>query len=385
MATTDDNITLTAHCLCRANKYEATVSKSKLPLHAYICHCDSCRHVTGALHSACLRWPVPRADVNVSALKVYQHFTKINLLFCPTCSTPMFFADREDTNRLLGVFPGILSNNGVDLVKFGNQVYVFDTQDGGAAVWLRHNADGSAIVSFKHDDEPDVTNEVPPEWPPSAQLTGYSPRKEETIPIRCKCEGVDLRLHAGDYSKFQDHELPFNIDPKTHKLLAGFCGCDSCRLQSGIDVFNWAFAEMKYISIANDDKSFPTTATELKNMVDAKDPALGTLKYYSSREDVDRYFCSNCSACVFYAVTSRPEHLDIAVGVLRASDGARAEGFLSWPYGARISYREDGDGGWREKLFDNVEKAAEEYRVARGYSKNWNRVAKDENGGRSPK
>lgn len=385
MATTsDDAIALTARCLCGTNIYEATVPKSNLPLRAYICHCDSCRHVTGALYSVALRWPIARADVNVSALKVFHHFPSIDLLFCPTCSTPMFFADTKDTTRLLGVLSGVLSNNDVDLIQYANQVYVSDTQDGGASVWLQHNGNGSTIVPYMQDDEGDNSKEVPQDWPPPGELTGYSSRKEDTIPIRCKCEGVDLRLHAGDYSNLKDHELPFNIDPETHKLLAGFCGCDSCRLQAGIDVFNWTFAEMKYISFSNADKPFPITSTELKSMTDAKDPALGTLTYYSSREDVDRYFCSNCSACIFYAVTSRPDHLDIAVGVLRASDGARAEGFLSWPYGARMSYREDGDGGWREKLFDNVEKAAEEYRIMRGYQKNWNRVAKDENGGRSP-
>lgn len=83
-------------------------------------------------------------------------------------------------------------------------------------------------------------------------------------------------------------------------------------------------------------------------------------------------------------MTRLPHHLDVAVGVLEASDGARAEGLLSWPYGARISYREDGDGRWREKLFDNVEKSAEEYRISRGYPKNWIREAKDEKGGRTP-
>lgn len=380
----ENTIKLTARCLCNANTYEATVFKANLPLKAYICHCDSCRYVTGALYSADLRWPVPRADVDVSELQVYHHFPSLDLLFCPTCSTPMFFADMKDADRLLGVFSGVLSNNDVDLIEFVNQIFVSDTLDGGASVWLQHNASGSKIVSFMQDSERRGPEKVPQDWPPAKELIGYSTRKEDTIPIRCKCEGVDLRLHAGDYSSLEDHELPFNVDPKTHKLLAGFCGCDSCRLQAGIDIFNWTFAEMKYISFANTDKSFPTTSAELKNMVDAKDPALGTLTYYSSRDDVDRYFCSNCSACIFYAVTSRPEHLDVAIGVLRASNGARAEGFLSWPYGARLSYREDGDGGWREKLFASVEKTAEEYRVTRGYPKNWNRVAKDENGGRSP-
>lgn len=386
MATTseDDTIKLTANCLCKANTYETTVAKADLPLRAYICHCDSCRHVTGALYTDALRWPAPRAYVDVSALKVYHHFPSIDLLFCPTCSTPMFFADRNDADRLLGVFSGVLSNNDVDLIHFANQVYVSDTQDGGASVWLQHNSDGSEIIPFMQDDERRGPEMVPQKWPPQEQLTGYAARKEDSIAIRCKCEGVDLQLYAGDYSNVKADELPFNIDPTTHKLLAGFCGCDSCRLQAGIDMFIWTFAEMKYISFANSTDAFPTTAVKLKKLVDAKHPALGSLTYYSSRSDVDRYFCSNCSACIFYSVTRRPEILDIAIGVLRASDGARAESFLSWPYGARISDRQDADGGWREKLFDSIEKAAEEYRIARGYPKNWNRVAKDENGGISP-
>jgi hypothetical protein len=372
-------ISLTAHCLCKANTFRAEVPETEVPLQANICHCSSCRHTTGALYTIDLRWPLPREDVDLSTLKVFHFSPILDLLFCPTCSTPMFFDVNRDTDRYLGVFTGTLTNESLDLVKFGNSIFVHDTLDGGASVWLRHSKDGSESKRFKS-----FVEELPQDWPSALELTGYEARKEDSVSIRCKCKGVDLILHRGDYTDKEESELPFNIDPKTHKLLAGFCGCDSCRLQSGVDVFNWTFAETKYISFGNSDKIFPRSSFELKKQVDARDPAFGTLTYYSSREDVDRYFCSNCSACIFYVVDDRPEIFDIAVGVLEASDGARAEGLLSWPYGARISYREDGDGGWREKLFDNVERDAEEYRIARKYPKNWIRTAKDENGGRSP-
>jgi hypothetical protein len=378
-STMSSTVPLTAHCLCKANIFRAEVPQSQVPLQASICHCSSCRHVSGALYTSILHWPLPREDVDLSTLKVF-HFSSISdLLFCPTCSTPMFFDVTKDTDRYLGVFTGTVTNESLNLVKFGRHIFVNDTIDGGASVWLRHNTDGSKPKRFKRFDE-----ELSQDWPSIVSLTGYEAKKEDSLPIRCKCKGVDLVLHRGDYTDKEESELPFNIDPKTHKLLAGFCGCDSCRLQSGIDVFNWAFAEMRYISFGTSDKKFPTSASELKELVDARDPALGTLTYYSSREDVDRYFCNNCSACIFYAVDKRSNFLDIAVGVLEASDGARAEGLLSWPYGARISYREDGDSGWREKLLDHVEKDAEEYRSARKYPKNWSRLAKDENGGRSP-
>jgi hypothetical protein len=207
-------------------------------------------------------------------------------------------------------------------------------------------------------------------------------KKGDSVAIRCKCRGVDLVLHRGDYSDTKQDELPWNIDPKTHKLLASFCSCDSYRLQSGTEVFNWTFAEIKDISFSDRKDAFPTSGLELKKLVDAKNSAPGTLAYYSSSVDVQRYFCSNCSACIFYAVDDRPNLFDIAVGILEASDGARAEGLLSWLYGAPISHREDGDGGWRENLFDNVEKDVEDYRIARSYPKNWARSQKDKKAGR---
>jgi hypothetical protein len=174
--------------------------------------------------------------------------------------------------------------------------------------------------------------------------------------------------------------LPWNVDPTTHKLLADFCGCDSCRLQSGLDVFTWAFAEMKQVSFSKDPSTpFPNHMADLNELIDAHDPAIGTLRYYKSSPEVSRYFCGNCSACIFYANGKRPTFVDIAVGVLEAPDGARAEGMLSWAYGVDVSFREDGDGGWREGLFSRVEKDAEEYRVARGYPRNWHRLKKDEN------
>ncbi|CAO2652708.1 Nn.00g021190.m01.CDS01 [Neocucurbitaria sp. VM-36] len=383
MATTkDDRITLTARCLCEANVFKSEVAKSALPLPANICHCDSCRRVSGALYTTSIRWPEPQSDVDVSKLKVYHFTSNISLLFCPTCSTPIFWVTRNDTSRPLGVWTGALTNVDDDLLKFTDQGFIGDTLDGGASEWLRHpNTDGTENKRYKLDSEAEDAEELPQQWPLPAELTGYEMKKEDAIPFHCRCKGVDLRLHRGNYTDIKEENLPFNIDPKTNKLLASFCGCDSCRLQSGIDVFNWTFAEMKNISFSSQDGNFPGHSHELKKLVDAHDASIGTLSYYASSSDVLRFFCSTCSACIFYACDDRPEIVDIAIGLLEASDGARAEGMLSWIYGSRISYREDGDGGWRQGLFDRIEKGAEDYRIARGYPKNWRRI-KDEKDGK---
>ena len=363
--------------------FKTEVPKSTLPLLANICHCDSCRRVSGALYTTSTRWPEPRSDVDVSKLKVYHFTSNISLLFCPTCSTPIFWVTRNDPSRQLGLWTGTLTNVDHDILKFTDHGFVGDTLDGGASEWLRHlNADGAENKRYKLDDDRSGNpEELPQQWPSPAELTGYEVKKEDAIPIRCRCKGVDLRLHRGNYSDVKEEHLPFNIDPKTHKLLATFCGCDSCRLQSGIDTFNWTFAEMKNISFSNQDGNFPGHAVALKNLIDAHDSSIGTLSYYASSSGVLRFFCSTCSACIFYACDDRFETLDIAIGVLEASDGARAEGMLSWTFGKRIDYREDGDGGWRQGLFDRVEKDSEDYRIARGYPKNWKRV-KDEKAGK---
>jgi hypothetical protein len=89
--------------------------------------------------------------------------------------------------------------------------------------------------------------------------------------------------------------------------------------------------------------------------------------YFSSSPSVQRYFCSTCSATVFYTTEERPQCVDIAIGVLDAYDGARADSFLAWLYGTRIAFRKDEEGGWGERLFDEVESSAEKYRKERAH------------------
>jgi hypothetical protein len=166
-------------------------------------------------------------------------------------------------------------------------------------------------------------------------------------------------------------EMPWFVDPVTHKLLAGMDCCDSCRIWVGSEMMNWTFTLLKHISFAG-QPAFSNTA-ELKAAADAAptDPKLGTLKYYASSTDVQRYFCGRCSASVFYAVDDRPEIVDIAMGLLASPDGARAESVTSWAWGGRFSHEQDMVGTWREGMLHAVKKDSEQWRIARGYPKSW--------------
>jgi hypothetical protein len=379
MASTSETVRVTAECLCKAHTFSTEVPLSKLPLLASACHCTSCRHATGALYSIDVPWPGPRQEVDTSKLKSYPFSTNISILFCGTCSAPLFFESTKEP-RELGVFTGALRNDDINVVNIVDHIFVGDTIDGGATMWLRNpNADGSEARRFK---ERNTGEPYPLDWPSNSTFTGYEKKTEnESIPIICHCKGVNFLLHRGKYDGLKDEELPWFIDPKTHKSFASFDACDSCRLQSGIDVFNWTFAELANISFSTPlkegGKAFPTTTQELKTLVGMQDEAIGTLSYYQSSSDVQRYFCNVCSANVFYAVDDRTETVDVAIGVLDAPDGARAEGFLSWDFGGPFSWVEDTKGGWREGFVERVKHEAEAWRIERGYPKTWVRIKKE--------
>ena len=79
---------ITARCLCRANDFSIAVPSSELPLEGSICHCDSCRHLTGCLFFAAAKWPytLPQSP----HLKSFSFSDSLNTYFCDICGTQMF-------------------------------------------------------------------------------------------------------------------------------------------------------------------------------------------------------------------------------------------------------------------------------------------------------
>jgi hypothetical protein len=250
----------------------------------------------------------------------------------------------------------------------------------GTTVFMRLLGTLSPSLALSFDQDRGKLSKVFHEqWEKAA--TGYCKYENRPLTIRCHCQGVDLKWYRGAYKGTPNEDLPWFIDPTTLKPLASFCACDSCRLSSGVEIFNWTFGELKFISFPTMEASHAEfslrSTSELKACVDAGDPSLGTLTYYASSKDVQRYFCSRCSACIFYAVDDRPEIVDIAIGVLHAPDDESVAGYLSWSFG-EVGGKDDSRGGWRHDIVTGVEKEAEEWRIQRGYPKSWRREAKEE-------
>ncbi|KAI1307105.1 Mss4-like protein [Xylaria venustula] len=399
-----ETIELTAQCLCKSQTFTAHIPRSAFPLSAIYCHCTSCRRATGALYSTYVPWPGDGHAIGASSLQRYVFAGSVTLLFCSVCGSAMFAETVADTGGSsggssppqYGVQTGVLANipdiPGA-VVNIAHHVFVDDTLDGGATPWLRDvNADGSQPRLWRGSrGGEEISSSSPLDSPLSRQT---EEEEEEEIPIRCHCGGVDLILRhpVAEYATMPRSELPWFVDPVSKKSLGGFDACDSCRLSSGADIFHWTFALLRHLSFPKASSSpsssassssteFPSSSIELKTAVDTappdRDSRWGTLTFYGSSPDVQRYFCSRCSACVFYAADDRPELVDVAIGLLGSKSGARAEGFLSWDYGGKMVWRQDVVGGWREGFVERVEAAADAWRMERGYPKNWRRLQKE--------
>ena len=355
------------------------------------------------------------------------------LFFCPTCSSPLFVKDsshsssssssstttaQDDEQDKYWVPTGVLDQRGNDddatatpklKMDWGIQVFVGDTVDGGASNWFLGAEKEEGKRWLGAGGESERVSEAGEYWPAGLENLGGTARglKEEKghVRLKCHCGGVDLVIKAGEAQReFEQlsvgpgkekekgegtpgNVLPWFVDPVTHKSLATLDGCDSCRIWSGVEVFNWTFYMLKHVGFGTVEgegeegagEGFPTDTKELQAAIDrGSDKRFGTLAYYASSPDVQRYHCGRCSAAVFYALDRRPDMVDVAVGLLHSPDGARAETMLTWELGGPIGWRGDMAGTWREDLLNMVEKGSESWRVKRGYPQSWRRTAKND-------
>ena len=361
---TTNNLTLTAHCLCKAYTFETEIARSSLPLKATTCHCTSCRRVSGAMYTSCTLWPGDQAVIQQSSLQRYVFTKAVTILFCSICSSSLFWeihSDGPDNAIEYKVFTGVLKNHDVpNLVQFTDNMFLGDTLDGGASAWLQKpNQSGVPAKGWVgHREE---NQEIHENWPVPET---HAKTTLDEVRFRCHCKGVDfvLRNAGSEYKEKDDSELPWFVRP-TRKCIASFDACDSCRLQSGVDVFHWTFSFLRCIAFPatseTPQRDFPALSKDLLKAVSVqgkdRDPRLGTLACYASSSDVQRLFCSRCAACVFYCVDTRPDVVDVAMGLLDAPSGARVEEFVTWAYDKEISWRNDMVGGWREGHIEAIE------------------------------
>jgi hypothetical protein len=327
-----DKTTITATCLCKGVSFEIHILTSSLPLKARLCHCDICRHVSGTL---CVFYAeVPELDWHPSILPrvvTYRSSANVERYFCGTCGSQMArhwrIADRRQEGWSVAT---AVMDKSEGIVEFVVHTYVGDTKDGGFSDWVTEMIPSGPSVKgkLKRWRTFPPCEEIPLDWaatPDRAKLPTDSKseaEKGQKLYAHCHCKGVEFYISKPDVSGTgtllpdEDPEIPqWIISQDKTRWMASNCVCRSCSLASGADVSQWMFLPLTHITLLDGSLYRPLA---------------GTLTGYQSSNDVLRTFCGKCGASVGYHVDGRPQIVDIAVGLLDAESGSRAEDWLEW-------------------------------------------------------
>lgn len=357
--------TIKADCLCGAAKHEIRLPASCFPLKAYLCHCNSCRHYTGCLYLSEANMPdfyQPESEL-LDRLRSYEFSKRVTDYACKTCGSKMLcrsWTDVDDYSKgaTWDVMCGTLEKaDGV--YEYLAHKYIEDTLDGGFTQFLP-SVQGRVLhhwLKKPHPSESDLPeDEVSPfDWqvprPPYVHSSS-----QNRLYCHCKCKGVEFWLARPSERSKNDTDLRDDTVMSNHphrqkrdkarlllddgkKLLARICACDSCRLDSGQEWAEWAFVPTIRISLDEAGK-------QPWNLPFGSLDGWGSLKGYTSTKlealsgSVVRYHCGICGASAFITNAAKPDHVDVAVGLMNAPEGARAESWLEF-WTEELCYREN--------------------------------------------
>lgn len=372
-----ENRTVKATCHCGEAAHEITLQSNAFPLPAWFCTCDSCRHMTGGMYLSCVFLPsdYKPSTALLNKLTAFNFSKTITQYFCKQCGAQMLVHclgkyNAPETTEHWDALTGSLEQfDGVVDVK--GYEYIVNTKDGGFTDFL-HAINDRALKRWPLDF--DEGAELPLYWRPPK--LAEAPTAIDRLPAHCKCNGVSFYITRPsqrpipadkpwpealipNYDQSQDlddaAQESWWLRARKGKFLAGLCACDTCRLVSGMDISAWAFVPAIDMTLDAEGKVLFTTE-------------FGTLKSYSSSPGVTRHFCSRCGAMVFYDHVDRQRMrlLDVAVGLLAAPEGARAESWLEWRT-ERLSFPEDAVGR-ASSLIEGLERGLRDFRE-RGYGR----------------
>ncbi|GAB7350595.1 hypothetical protein MBLNU459_g1164t2 [Dothideomycetes sp. NU459] len=269
----------------------------------------------------------------MNKLQGYKSSENLTRYFCSTCGCPTIGKNEGGWEINTGILERLDG-----LVEFESHIFVEDTLDGGFSDWLLR-CHGQPLTRAATWDR-----ELEPGWrhPTTKSLIT---RSKDRLHAHCDCGGINLYVarpsvtSADTSAPWPDVLVPYHSGPANlnenepwwlradkQKFLGGLCTCGSCRLATGCEFTQWAFIPASDISLSADG-SIPFSRE------------FGTLKKYRSSKEVTRSFCGTCGATVFWDGDFRPGLLDVAVGLLDAPEGARAESWLEWQT-ERVSFRE---------------------------------------------
>ncbi|KAJ5166650.1 uncharacterized protein N7482_005431 [Penicillium canariense] len=325
-------------CLCGDVALSVQLDPTTDHTQLQLCHCNSCRAVTGLLCSSYyLMQDEPPA---LNQLQEYQESPHVSRFFCKNCGAHVF-AMSKPSGRYL-VASGVLVEEDAPAVRSIQHWKTGDTGDGGLSAYLPGwpSTDLSCRLEAL-SGSPEQSHSARRHTPPEMLDGSQNPNK---LQARCHCGGIEFYVTPPDASSTQawsqwcDLLVPYNsghadldneadvkwfLRAENTKYLAGTCACTSCRLNSGFPIQVWAFIPKS--NLFQVDGS-PLTFDR------------GTMRQYRSSPGVYREFCNRCGAMVFWHNDGRPTLIDVSAGLIQGGT-ARSEELLDWATG-RVSFGE---------------------------------------------
>jgi hypothetical protein len=323
-----------AICLCGGVALSVQLESSTDQTQLELCHCHSCRAVTGILCTS--YYLIQDEPSTLEGLREYRESPEVSRFLCKTCGSHVL-ARVQPSGQYL-VASGVLVEGDIPAVQSIQHWQVNDTRDGGLSIYLPGwpTSDSGCRLEVLSGQKEDTTEY-------DLQKIVDAPSKSPSrLQARCHCGGIEFHITPPNasstkaWSPFADLLVPYHTgsgeNPKDvkwwlrdghTKYLAGTCVCESCRLGCGFPIQTWAFVPKA--NIFNADGS--PLAFESK-----------TMRRYNSSPGVYREFCEVCGANAFWHCDERPELIDVSVGLLQG-DGALVKTLLDWAPG-RVSFAE---------------------------------------------
>jgi hypothetical protein len=254
-----------------------------------------------------------------------------------------------------------------DVVNVTEHGFVGDTGDGGFARVMRVIG-GKEVPCYreKEADGPKLSVEE------IDQMGRGKGEREEVLHAECHCGTIkfDILPPPGSVGKSKESVTRWLRKDGT-RYYALLCACNYCRLTFGA----MSFASNAYVMPENivvkdeetrklksafDYASNSDSTGNLKESTGALQKIFPGLKCYYSAEDTRRSFCGICGACIFFERESRPQCVNVAIGILRARSSVLAQDWVEW-----------------ERDFVWSAEEAHDKQLVEAYVKGWKRIAQE--------
>lgn len=172
---------------CHCGQLTETVQLlDKIPLKGPLCHCNSCRYVTGALTYNAMPLSSPPTEIFEKKLVKYATSDKITRAFCGTCGSHVAYchgSGKDQWKVCPGAIDEVLGKYHGKLEDYTGHIFVADTSDGGLS-WCMPDR-----PCYMEDAEGSPSKDTKKELKQLPEA-GTNDTGEEMIEAKCHCEQV---------------------------------------------------------------------------------------------------------------------------------------------------------------------------------------------------